>query len=153
MIKVHELIHCPNNFPSMLSSHYILAEILVPLESQTVLLGQEAHFFCQILGRYQNLTLRIDGSLTSLANYNIPGNITVTTENGTSVEGELIKSININIIGSIYRNNTILECYDSSLGRENSSKAILTVQGRESVYSLQFYFIIIMQQENQGCQR
>ena len=130
MIRVHELIHCPNNFPSMLSSHYVLAEILVPLESQTVLLGQKAYFFCQIKGRYQNLRLRIDGGRTSLDFKG--GDLIVTTENDTSVDTS-ITNINITITATKQRNNTKLECYDDTLGRESASNATLIIQGRSAI--------------------
>ena len=110
---------------------YILAEILVPLESQTVLLGQKAHFFCQIQGRYQNLRLRIDGSLTSL-NFKGDGLI-ITTENDTSVDTSIMNNISISITATKQRNNTKLECYDDTLGRESASNATLIIQGRSAI--------------------
>ena len=140
LIRVHELIHCPNNSPSMLSSHCMLAEILVPLESQTVLLGQKAHFFCQIQGRYQNLRLRIDGRRTSL-NFNVGGGLIITTENETSVYTSIV-NINITITATKQLNNTKLECYDVTLGRESASNATLIIQGRSAILLLIIWITI-----------
>ena len=114
----------------MLSTHYVLAEILIPLESQTVPLGQESHFFCQLQGRYQNLRLRIDGRISNL-NFK-GGDLIITTESETSVDVSIM-NINITITATKQRNNTKLECYDETLGRESASNATLIIQGRSII--------------------
>ena len=102
------------------------AEILVPLENETVVLGDVAHFFCRIQGRYGDLRLRIGGRATTL-DFTAPGNLIITTENGTSVDDISFTNISINITASKTRNNTLLECYDKNI--ESSSKATLTIKG------------------------
>ena len=102
------------------------AEILVPLENETVVLGDEAHFFCRIQGRYEDLRLRIGGRAITLG-FTAPGNLIITTENGTSVDDISFTNISINITASKTRNRTLLECYDKN--RESSSKATLTTKG------------------------
>ena len=96
------------------------------LENQTVLLGRPAHFFCQFPGKYEDLRLRIDGGVINLS-FTGP-DLNLTTEN-TTLESVTIHSINITISGTRKRNNTLLECYDKSVGRENFPTATLTVIG------------------------
>ena len=117
------------------------AEILVPLENETVVLGDVAHFFCQIQGRYEDLRLRIGRSVKSLDFHDL--DIIVTTENGSTVDDDMaFTNITINITASEKHNNTLLECYDVDLGREGSSKATLTIKGmyrKNSYYSVKRY--------------
>ena len=51
------------------------------LENQTVLLGKQARFFCQMQSKYEDLRFRINGGVTTLS-LQTPG-ITLTIENRT----------------------------------------------------------------------
>ena len=96
------------------------------LENQTVSLGRPAHFFCQFPGKYEDLRLSIDGGVIRLS-FTGP-DLNITTEN-TTLESVTVHSINITISGTRKRNNTLLECYDESVGRKNFPTATLTVIG------------------------
>ena len=95
------------------------------LENQTVLLGRPAHFLCQFPGKYEDLRLKIDNGVT--ISFTGP-DLNLTIEN-TTLESVTVHSINITISGTRKRNNTLLECYDKSVGRENFPTATLTVIG------------------------
>ena len=104
-----------------------LAEILVPLEDVTVVLGDTAHFFCQIQGNYGDIRLRVNGRATAL-NFRTP-TLIVTAENGTSDDDMPYTNISISIIASKECNNTVLECYNTNFGRESASNATLIIRG------------------------
>ena len=94
-----------------------------------MLLGKQARFFCQMQSKYEDLRFRINGGVTTLS-LQTPG-ITLTIENRTlgSDASMTVYSINITINATKKRNNTELECYDITLGRENTPSATLTILG------------------------
>ena len=114
----------------VLQSTFLNAEVLIPLENATAIVGGEGYFFCQLQGNKEKL--RIGGSVYSLPHYSPNNfNITVTvTEVPTATENSTrIINITIIITAQIKYNNTEVECYDRTMGRENASKATLIIQG------------------------
>ena len=104
--------------------------ILVPLENQTVYLREQALFFCQVQGGYDDLRLRVNGSVKTL-NFHAVNNLIITTENVTLSSGSptMVFNITINITATKTHNNTVVECYMKSLGREKASTATLIIKG------------------------
>ena len=98
-----------------------------------MVMGDRAHFFCQIQGYYGDMILRINGRITAL-NFQIPSNLVVTTENGTPDDDMPYTNISINITASKKRNNTVLECYNTYFGRQGASKATLIVRGTALIF-------------------
>ena len=115
------------NSTEMQGLYVLFTEVTIPMEDISVLLREEGMFFCQVMGN--DPKLRIDGQDTALP-YNAPGDLVITVENATSVDSMInVYNISITITATKKRNNTLLECYDQTMSREDASKAILIVQG------------------------
>ena len=105
----------------------MITEVLIPLENETAILGKEGHFFCQLQGNKEKL--RIGGSVYSVPHYS-PNNINISdTEVSTPENSTHVINITIIITAQIKYNNTEVECYDRTMGRENASKATLIILG------------------------
>ena len=121
--------------------HYFLwfTEVLIPLENETISLRGEGHFFCQLQGNEPRL--RIGGCLRSIPHYshNHYGINITATDVPTPMENPLnITNITIIITALVRYNNTEVECYDQTMGRENASKATLTIQGTINPIAINF---------------
>ena len=129
------------------------AGILVPLENQTVYLREQVLFFCQVQGGYDDLRLRVNKSLTALS-YHAVNNLIITTENVTLSSGSptMVFNITINITATKTRNNTLVECYKKSLGREKASTATLIIKGERLRLAFK-YNVYSSTQEVQQSQR
>ena len=114
---------------------------MISLNDQTVVLGEEAHFFCQVLGKKTDLRVRINGRLLSLPFIN-PHDLIITVEESSQViGGRSFNNISITIVGTKERNQSRIECYDVTMIRnEVFSTATLTVRGRET-HSIPFSFL------------
>ena len=112
---------------TLLSSMTI--EVLIPLQNETVILGREGHFFCQLRGTAEQL--RFNGLI--YGRHYMPDDISVNTT--YHIKGKMdelnVFNITITIMASKERNNTIVECYD--LTKRNGSKAHLIVQGIHAI--------------------
>ena len=105
----------------------LFIEVTLPMENTTVSLREEGKFFCQVMGN--DAKLRINGVHTALS-YNVPGDLIITVDNAPSVNSIInVSNITIMITATKKRNNTLLECYDQTMSREDASKATLIVQG------------------------
>ena len=113
---------------TLLSSMTI--EVLIPLQNETVILGGEGHFFCQLKGTTEQL--RFNG--IAYKKKNLPDDISVNTM--YHIEGKMgelnVFNITITIMASKERNNTIVECHDLT-DKKNGSKATLIVQGIHAI--------------------
>ena len=102
----------------------------MPLDDQTVLVGSEAHFFCQIRGEKEEL--RLNGKLISESPRGRPTDIDLNIDRVPDENTMLlIIDVNLTIIASVERNNTEVICSDHSLGISKGSTAFLTVQGNK----------------------
>ena len=101
----------------------------MPLENQTVLVGSEAHFFCQIRGGTEQLWL--NKKQISNNPRGKPTDIDLNITYGVTDEQTMLRIINVSlsITASVERNNTEVICSDHSLGISKGSTAFLTVQG------------------------
>ena len=120
--------------------------------NQTVVLGAEAHFSCLLVGREENLRLRIDGRLTALPFFT--PNLDIRVERSQRVDGLTISNVSIDITATRERNMTRIECYDVTMDSAAFSVALLTVRGMWYIacmcrYSAGFFAISILQ-EDQG---
>ena len=111
----------------VLQSTFLNAEVLIPLENATAIVGGEGYFFCQLQGNKEKL--RIGGSVYSLPHYYSPNNFNITVTEVPTENSTRINNITIIITAQIKYNNTEVECYDRTMGRENASKATLIIQG------------------------
>ena len=92
------------------------------MENTTAILGEKAHFFCQIQANIENL--RFNGALYG-PQYD-PKDIKVNITRFNAEQDRLrVINITITITASILRNNTVIEC----ITMNDRSIATLIVQG------------------------
>ena len=103
----------------------------MPLENQTVLVGSEAHFFCQIRGGTEQLWLNKKQIGDNPRER--PTDVTLNIMYGVTDEQTMLRIINVSlsVTASVERNNTEVICSDHSLGISKGSTAFLTVQGNK----------------------
>ncbi|CAI8025638.1 hypothetical protein GBAR_LOCUS14784 [Geodia barretti] len=104
------------------------AAILKPLGNQTVVLGEQAHFFCQLLGREDDLRLRINGRLHALP-FITPDLVIGVQSSAPRMDGLSVSNISIDITATRERNLTLIECYDATMNSAAFSSGTLTVRG------------------------
>ena len=109
-----------------------LTELQVPLKNETVFLGGEAHFFCQVLGKSEDLRIRVNGGRI-LPPHRDTHNGVYITNNSSTMDSLTVSAINIRIEARKANNNSVVECYDDTMGRESAPTATLTVKGKHCV--------------------
>ena len=117
---------------SLMTSYCNVSELQVPLENETVFLGGEAHFFCQVLGKSENLRIRVNGGRI-LPPHRDTHNGVYITNNSSTMNSLTVSAINIRIEARKANNNSVVECYDYTMGRENAPTATVTVKGKHYV--------------------
>ena len=102
------------------------------MKNETVFLGEEAHFFCQVLGKSEDLRIRVNGGRI-LPPHRDTLNGVYITNNSSTMDSLTVSAINITIEARKANNNSVVECYDDTMGRENAPTATLTVKGTHCV--------------------
>ena len=103
-------------------------EILIKPESQTVLLGNQAVFFCQVKG--DGGEIRLNGNTISTNPITWSPGVSVTSIYLPVEQDEPgIINITLRIITSVERNNSEVICTDHLLGIAGGAYAYLTIQG------------------------
>ena len=103
-----------------------------------MVLGEQAHFFCQLLGREDDLRLRINGRLHALP-FITPNLVIGVQSSAPRMDGLSVSNISIDITATMERNLTMIECYDVTMNSGAFSGGTLTVRG-ESIQLLHVLF-------------
>lgn len=105
----------------------LYSEVLISLESQTVILGEEAHFFCQVRG--ENPVLRINGiyySPVTPPQPKDPFDVNFDSHIIRGMDEFTDFNISVTITASAKYNETVLECQDQTSAK---STATLIIKG------------------------
>ena len=109
-------------------------EILIKPENQTVLLGEQAVFFCQVKGDAGEI--RLNGNTISDNPITWSPGVSVTFVALPIEQDELgINNITLRIMASVERNNSEVICTDHLLGITGGAHAYLTIQGKEPSFN------------------
>ena len=104
-----------------------------------MVLGEQAHFFCQLLGRKEDLRLRINGGLHALP-FITPDLVIGVQSSAPRMDGLSVSNISIDITATRERNLTRIECYDVTMNSAAFSSGTLTVRGESIQLHLLFHY-------------
>ena len=112
---------------------------MIPVESVTITLGEYGVFFCQILGNFRDLRIRINGGVQETDLDDHDRGYFISLDNSTTDKTLTVQKINITIKGTESNNNSIVECYDVDIGRNNAPNATLIIKGTNQTLIIIYY--------------
>ena len=109
--------------------YVLLIETLKSVENVIITLEEYGVFTCEILGKYNDLKIRIDNGIQESSLVDPARGYFISLDNSTMNKTLAIQKVNITIKGLERNNNSLVECYDNTIGRHKTPKATLLIKG------------------------